>query len=116
MHTHFQTNLYGDKAGLHLLSLTVARMNSDMKLDAVLELHRQRKLKDKKAIMTMVFKTAAPSHSSRSVEVSVCFVCACAYACACACAYACACLRCMCLCEYFVCGRLYMNSDLFACD
>ncbi len=33
-----------------------------------MEVHRQRRVKDKGALMTMIFKKAAPIHPSRSFE------------------------------------------------
>jgi hypothetical protein len=42
-----------------------------MKLDLALEQHRQRKLTEKKLLMTMLFKRASPTHSSRYDLVSL---------------------------------------------
>ncbi|KAL6080494.1 eIF-2B GDP-GTP exchange factor subunit epsilon [Balamuthia mandrillaris] len=41
---------------------------SNMKLDGVLKAHKDRRAKDKRAIMTVVFKKAAPTHRTRSQE------------------------------------------------
>eukprot|EP01104_Vermistella_antarctica_P011743 TRINITY_DN3314_c0_g1_i1.p1 TRINITY_DN3314_c0_g1~~TRINITY_DN3314_c0_g1_i1.p1 ORF type:complete len:586 (-),score=172.54 TRINITY_DN3314_c0_g1_i1:88-1749(-) len=41
---------------------------SNLKLETVMKEHRRRKEADKNAIMTMVFKKAAPTHRSRSQE------------------------------------------------
>ncbi|CAO3589855.1 unnamed protein product [Absidia cylindrospora] len=54
--------------------LTSGDLVSNIKLDKAIEAHRARKKTDKNAIMTMVLKEAARSHTSRPQEASSVFV------------------------------------------